>query len=179
MAVPEIVYKGTTFTATIVCVQNPPPTWVGELRLTRTGASDIVIAGTDGGDGKTHVFTVAAAVTATWTAAVYNWSFLVTSGATVILKQQGQLEVQAINGTVTELVAAKNNLAAAEAEMVERTTGKPQSYSIKDRSLSRMSLTELMATVSYWRRRVKELTDEQQCSETRGNRRITYGSFSQ
>jgi hypothetical protein len=178
MAVPSTVFRSITFLAEVACEAYPPTNYTGSLRLSQAGQSDIVIAGSDKGDGKTFVFTAAAATTATWGLGSWFWTVTAAAGGDVFVVATGSLTVAALNTVTTDLQAAINSLAEAEAELKARVEGKAQSYSIKDRSLSRMSVAELMTAISYWRRRVQDLAAAQTCGTAKGNPRITYGSFS-
>ena len=179
MPVPETVYQGTTFAADIVCHQYPPEVWSGELRLTRAGETDISLTGTDAGDGKTHIFTATPAVTDTWAAGQWNWAFIATDGTDAYLVQRGSLAVEEINGTATDLQAAKDKLTAAEAELEARVSGKPYMLNWRDSSITRMTTAELMDAIAYWRRKVNELqrAADLVCPTKTGNRRITYARF--
>lgn len=178
MAVPATVYQSTTFAAEIVCSAYPPEIWTGELRLSKAGESDISIAGTSTGDGKTHAFTALPAATALWVVGAWNWSFIVTDGTDTFLVQRGGLAVEEIGGSATELEQAKDYLAQVRSALGS-AQGKVSSYSIKDRSLTNRSISELIQLESYWQRRVNDLTiaNDLTCASKVGNRRITYGAF--
>lgn len=176
MPVPNLIYQGTTFAADIVCPQRPPTEWTGTLRLTKTGQPDINIIGT--GSGNKYTFTATPAQTEGWLAGRWNWAFIVTDGTNTFLQANGSLTVAEINGSATELEAAKDALTEVR-EALKQASGQASSYSIKDRSLSRRSVQELLQLESYWVRRVQDLQAQvdSKCNTKTGNRRITYGAF--
>lgn len=176
MPVPNTVFQGTTFEADIVCPQRPPSAWTGTLRLTKTGQTDINIIGS--GVGNKHIFTATPAQTQTWLAGRWNWTFLVTDGTDVFVIHQGSLTVAEINGAETALEAAKDAIHEVR-EALKQASGQPSSYSIKDRSLTRRTVDELLKLESYWQRRIQDLQADvdAKCNTKTGNRRITYGRF--
>ena len=152
--------------------------FTGEYRLSGSVGPTIEIEATNT-DG---VFAVDEKpdVTELWAAGFYSWLFIVTDETDTFEVASGTIEIVALDSTGDALGDAKTYLEQAETELAARSSGKASSYSIKDRSLTRMSVTELLNAISYWRRRVTELEkalSQSKCK--RSQRRITYGRFSQ
>lgn len=151
--------------------------WTGVYKLNAAGLAEIEIATTR--TGEVYSVDQKPNVTDLWAAGSYTWAFIVTDGTDKFVVASGFINIIAFNATGNPLADAKGYLDQAEQELAERTTGKPSSYSIKDRSLTRMSADELMRSISYWRNRVNTLTaqaERERCKSSK--RRITYGRFS-
>jgi hypothetical protein len=176
MGVPATVYQGTTFQAELNCPKYSNTIYTGKLLLTRTGEDDIEIVGTSGSSQWQYLFTATATETADWTAGSWNWSFIVTDGTDVFVSATGSILVEEINGKQSELDAAKASLVEVRAALAV-ASGQSTSYNIKDRSLTRRSVEDLLRLESYWLRRVQELEIDAACKLKRGNRRITYATF--
>lgn len=176
MAVPSEVYQGINFVAEVDCTKYPSSDYTGKLTLSKAGESNIVITGNAASNGNAHEFSATAATTATWPAGAWSWTATAELGANAYLITTGTLTISALNGQTNALMDAKAALAEAEVEL-RAAQVRASSYSIKDRSLSRVSLNDLRGVVDYWRNRVKQLqaADDRACG--RGNRSITYGAF--
>lgn len=150
--------------------------WTGAYKLNAAALAQITIPTTRSG----AVYTVDQKpnVTDVYAAGAYTWIFSVTDGTDTFIADSGFISIIAFNATGNPLADAQKYLDQAEQELAERTTGKPSSYSIKDRSLTRMSADELIRAVSYWRQRVNILeakTERERCRTS--TRRITYARF--
>jgi len=178
MAIPETVYQSTTFAASIACSDYPSSEWDGELRLVQSGSSDIELTGTAADDGVTHEFSADTTATDGWAAGSWNWAFIATKGLDTFVAARGELTVTAIGADKTELASAKETLADVRAA-IALASGRPSSYSIKDRSLTHKPVSELLQLESYFSRRVFDLQTQadRDCSEKTGNRRIIYAKF--
>jgi hypothetical protein len=149
--------------------------WTATYKLNGSGLSTITITAT--GSGTTHTVDEKPATTTGWAAGSYVWHLQVSDGTDTFELDNGTIEIVAENATGNQLLDAQNYLAAAEAELGERVTGKPSSYSIKDRSLTRMGEAELRKTITYWRKRVQVLEDAERRRKGQRSKRIISARF--
>jgi len=149
--------------------------WSASYVLNAAGLSTITIATT--GSGNTFTVDAKPATTSAWTAGKYVWYLKVSDGTDIFEVDSGTIEILAENATGDDLLDARSYLSAAEAELDERTSGKASSYSIKDRSLTRASVEDLMKIVAYWRRRVNDLEQQERIRKGKKSKRITYSRF--
>jgi hypothetical protein len=109
-------------------------------------------------DGDVFAVTVAAATTAAWPPADYEWVATVTDGTTVATVGTGVLTVLYNPGTATAAVdvrsQAQRNLDALDAVMEGRMTNDVASYTIGGRQLSRMGAEDLLLFHKYWKGKV-------------------------
>lgn len=143
--------------------------------LNAAGLSTINISATL--TGKSLTVDAKPATTTGWAAGTYAWYLKVTDGTDTFEVDTGTIKIIAENATGNDLIDARAYLASAETELAARTTGKAESYSIKDRSLTRASAEELMAIISYWRKRVTTLEDQERARKGKASKRITYARF--
>ena len=124
----------------------PADSWVLTYALVREGSQEEITA-TDNGDG-THAITIAAAITAAYTAGMYSWQAYVTKAAERYLADAGELEVladfasQSTGHDGRSLV--KQTLDALEATILGRASSDQLSMSIQGRSIARVPPTELL-----------------------------------
>jgi len=147
------------------------------LSITSATEATITLAAT--GDGSTYTVSADATVTALWAVGDYTWAFTATLGDNTYLIQTGALTIAALTTVPqTDLASAETALADVRAALA-LASGQSVSYSIKDRSLTRRTVSELISLESYWQRRVNDLTATQDsaCDSKTGNRRITYATF--
>ncbi len=149
--------------------------WSLEYRLNATDLSTIQISTT--GSGTTYTVDHDSTVTGAWAAGTYTWTLIATKGDDKHVLDTGLIEVVAFDATGNDLIDAQNNLDKAETELAARAEGKASSYSIKDRSLTRADVDELMKIVSYWRKRVKALKSREARRKGRANPNISYVRF--
>lgn len=143
--------------------------------LNAAGLSTITISATL--SGTTLTVDAKPATTTSWAAGTYAWYLKVTDGTDTFEVDSGTIKILAENATGNDLLDAKSYLADAETELAARTTGKAESYSIKDRSLTRASAEELMQIIAYWRKRVSVLEDQERIAKGRKSNRITLARF--
>ena len=118
------------------------------------------INGPAGEEATTRVFTVTegvatipAVTTATFLPGLYDWVLIRLSDDETFTVESGTLSaiVRADLRTNQEKSHARKTLEAIEAVLEDRATLTQQSYSIKDRSLSRHSLAELLELRKYYK----------------------------
>jgi len=98
--------------------------------------------------GSTHTFSVGAATTAGYRAGRYGWRLRVTDGTTVTTVESGFAEVKSNPATSTKNDTrswARRTLDAVEAFLEGNATTAQASMSVQGRSISRWSLSELLA----------------------------------
>lgn len=152
-------------------------TWTATYTLNAAGLAQITFNASAGSTTQEHVVNVSAATTTNWAAGTYAWYLTVTDGTSIFEIDQGTIEILSATATGNDLLDAKANLAAAEAELVARTSGKANSYSIKDRSLTRMSESELLNAIKYWRAKVQTLTEQERIRKGGKSKRLIYSRF--
>lgn len=116
------------------------------LRLEGDGTDEIEITANE--DGQDYLVEVASATTAAYTAGRYHWQAYITrsSDSERITVDRGVLEVIADRdeSTADPRSHVKKTLDALEATIEGRATKADQGYTIEGRSLSRMSMDELI-----------------------------------
>jgi hypothetical protein len=103
-------------------------------------------------DASTNKATIAASDTENFLAGKYNWVLIQTDGTVVNSVDSGYFiaEVRADLQVNQQKSHARKVLEAIEAVLENRATHEQQSYSIKDRSLSRHSLPDLIELRKYY-----------------------------
>lgn len=131
----------------------PANGWVLSYAIVRDGIR-LAVTGTNNGDG-THLVTLSAATTATWTPGQYAWQAYVTKAATSerYTVASGQLKVEAnfATGAVDARSHAQKTLDALEATLEGRASSDQLAYSIGGRSISKMNPEQLLS----WRDKYK------------------------
>lgn len=127
------------------------------LKRAAAASAPVIITATE--NGSAYEATLPAADTANLTPGVWNWDAYMTrsSDAARVKIGSGQIEVTpnfASSSSDTRSHARKM-LAAIEALLEGRSTADVNSYSIKDRSLTKMTPQELMEWRNYYRREVQ------------------------
>ena len=102
-------------------------------------------------DGTGFAITIPAATTATFAAGEYYYRGRVTDGTTVKTVSEGTLRVTATNSVYDELLHVTATLAAIEAVIQGRASKDQEEYSIKDRSLKRTPIPELLTLKSHYK----------------------------
>lgn len=146
---PLSVYAGDTVAWTKSLTDYPASVWTLAYAFVRDGGS-ISITATASGD--THSVSVAAATTAAWIPAEYTWTSYATSGAVRHIVETGGIVVKANpeSGGYDARSQVKRTLDAVRALIEGRTVSDVSSYSIGGRSISKMSITELLTWKSKY-----------------------------
>lgn len=157
MAVPSTLTAGDTWSWTYTAEDYPADTWTGTWYF--VGAERVFeVAGTP--SGTDHAGTLAPSVTAGIEPGRYAYRFRVTDGSTVATIGPGYLDVEADPAYVKATDPrshARKVLDAIEAVLERRATHDQASYSIGNRSLSRMSIGELLT----WRDKYKSMVQSE------------------
>lgn len=100
---------------------------------------------------------VASTVTASYIPGLYDWVIVETDGTKIFTKETGTVPVVLRSDLNLQQKKSTNRviLEAIEAVMTNTATFETQSYSIKGRSLSRHSLSELRDLYNYYKRLVE------------------------
>lgn len=135
----------------------------------------------DNGDGR-FLVEVAAADTASYTAGVYQWQAYVTSGAERYRVDEGSTTVRQNFAAHSSGLDARSHfrktLDALEALMEGKATKDQLSYSIGGRSIQRMTMSEVLEAMSYYRRKVKAEERRERIANGKGSGRRIMQRFS-
>lgn len=155
MGVPSSIYAGDTvkFNIPSTAAYNSGASWVGTFTLKHnTGNDAISVTGVADGSGGWN-FTITAAQTANLHVQVHWWQLYVTKTAERYTLGQGELLVLAnipnAGTTYNGKSQAQIDLESVQAEMRARITGGGvQEYTIGNRSLKKVPMTDLIALES-------------------------------
>ena len=157
---PSSVYAGDTVAWTKSLNDYPATAWTLYYALQRDGGSISIEASAD---GNTHSVSVAAATTATWVPATYQWTAYVSDGTNRYTVETGEITIKPnpTAGGYDTRGYAKRMLDAIEALLEGRATSDVSSYSIGGRSLSKMSVSELV----QWRQKFRREYESEKAAE--------------
>lgn len=133
----------------------PAGTWTLTYYLRNAAGKIDITAGSSGTD---HAVDVAAATTKGWTAGHYDGQGVVTSGTDRTLVWQGRIEVLpnfALAGSYDNRTHARKTLEAIQAVIENRATLDQQEYTIGNRSLKRMPISDLIKLEQTYLGRVR------------------------
>ena len=155
LQIPQKITAGDSFKITGSIDDYRSDTWTATLYL--TGGEKISIVAT--ADGTGYQLYKAAADTVSWTAGIYNFALTVSDGTDTYSIESGQLEIVQradLQATGDKTSHAQKVLIAIEATIEGRASLDQSSYSIAGRSLSRMSIDELLKFRDYYKKKVNE-----------------------
>lgn len=144
MSEPTTIHAGDTWEWTRTEAEYPAGTWSLTYHLRNASAAYNVTATAD---GTTHSVSVPAATTATYKPGRYDWIARVTDGTDTFTVDTGSLTILpnlGATGAQDGRSYERRVLDAIEAVLEGRASHDQASYSIGNRSLSRMSIAELM-----------------------------------
>jgi len=147
---------GTSLIFTRSFGSYPADTWTLSYALRNTTAAPIDITAT--ADGKTHSINEAIAITETWTAGDYAMRGYVTDGTDRHLVYDGRITIApylAGEMAIDTRTHARKMLDAIEAGLIAAAGSDVVSYSINNRSFTRVSQTEAQTQFDYWKRKVR------------------------
>ena len=152
---PSSIVQGETLTFTkSLSDYLPADSWVLSYALVNA-SGQITFTASDNGDG-THLVDEAPATTAAYTVGTYKYQAKVTGGTDVFLVGEGSIEVEtsfaAASSGYDDRSHVKKVLDALEATILGKASSDQLSYSIGNRSLSKMSPAELLD----WRSRYEQ-----------------------
>lgn len=164
LAVPSELTVGDTWSFTLSIPDYERPTWTATLYLQNESGN---ISVSSSGAGPDHVFSVAAATTAAYTAGKYRWRVRVSDGTTKVTVDEGWITVNpdpGASGSRDLRTWAQRTLEAIEATLEGRATTDQLSMQIRDRSIARTPVPELVA----WRDQLRNEVRAQESAEKKG-----------
>jgi hypothetical protein len=162
--VPTTLTAGNTWRWTLDLSSYPADTWTATVYFTNSSA---IFSAVGAASGTAHAFTVAAATTATRKAGRYTWVVRVTDGTIVETVDEGATDVEAdpaSSATRDTRTWARKTLEAVEAFLAGNATTAQASMTIRDRSISRWSLSEL----TKWRDQLRAEVRTEESAENHG-----------
>ncbi len=155
----EIITQGETYKFSIELTDYPSPPWDSTMLFTSADNAYEVI-GTSTGTG--HEFKIAPAVTATYVDGDYRYRIVVTDGTDVYTANAGYMTV-ALDPTVpgNSMTHVEKTLYALNQTIEGKATSDILSYSIRGRSISRMSPEELLS----WRDKYLQFFQQEQIEQ--------------
>lgn len=164
---PTLVVAGTTLKF-IRDYDLDPASWTSTAYFTNSANSYSVTA-SDNGDGR-FLFNASAAVTTAWVAGDYKLSIQSTDGSETYVIEAGSVLVEPALGSATDVRShAKKVLDALEAMLEGKASQDQLSYSIRGRSLSRMSPAELLDWRDRYRSEVNREKQKEDIKNGLGN----------
>lgn len=129
----------------------PSATWTAKLSLS-DGQERYEITSTDNGDGQVHLFYQPSANTSSWKPGHYRYVMAVTNGIDRYTLENGEFEIKGnlFDGAVDDRSMVKKILDQLNDRIMGRTQSSEQSYSIAGRSISKMTLAELMEAQKFY-----------------------------
>lgn len=164
--VPNSLIAGDTWSWTRDLAEYPAPTWVLTYHFSSVAGSFDAVGTADGTE---HVFTVPAATSAAYKADRYRWVARATSGVLAYTVDQGWVDVVANPASRTRGDSrshARKVLDAIEATLEGRASSDQMSISIAGRTISRISIPDLMLLRDRYRAEVRSV--EQPAGTGRG-----------
>lgn len=131
-------------------------------------------------DGTTHTFTIAAGTTAGYDAGKYRWRLLATSAGVRVTVEQGEVEVLPDPASTTNYdyrTSARVVLDNIEAYLRDPSSLNAAGYAINGRSISRYSMTELIALKSQMKAEVQREDAAERINAGLGSPRRLYVRF--
>lgn len=146
---PSAVYAGDTIAWTKSLPDYPASQWTLTYALMRAGVAYTVTATAN---GDLHEVSVPASTSDDWTPGEYTWMATVTSGATRHTVESGAITIRANPQGASHDARSqvKRMLDAINALIEGRATSDVSSYSIGGRSLTKLSISELLTWKSKY-----------------------------
>jgi hypothetical protein len=158
-SLPSELIAGDTWQWTRSFADYPAGTWTATVYFEMVGSQLNAAAAPS---GTTFSFSIAASITSGKKAGRYKWWVRVTDGTISVTVEEGWLNVNpdpAGTGSRDHRSFARRALDAIEATLEGRATSDQMNMTIKDRSISRIPLNELMTLRTQLRQEVR--TEEQ------------------
>lgn len=167
LAIPLQLTVGDTWAFTLSIGEYPRPTWTATAYFRTDSEKFSAIAG---GAGPDQVFSVPAVTTADYKAGKYRWQVRVSDGTTKITLDEGWISVlpdPAATGNSDPRGFARQTLDALESWLLGNAATAMLSNQIKDRSITRHSLTE----IRQWRNELRAQIRAEESAEKKGRGR--------
>jgi hypothetical protein len=160
--IPASLIAGDTWRWTLALAGYDAQTWTAVVYFTNAGD---VFNATATADGTSHAFSIPAATTADYKAGRYAWTVRVTSGAIVETALTGSVEVTPDPTVKRDTRSnARITLEAVQCFLRGNATTAQASMTLKDRSVSRWSLAELL----QWEKDLKAQVRTEEAAATGG-----------
>lgn len=175
--VPESLIAGDTWTWTRALPQYAGPTWAATVYF-ENSVRQFSVAGS--ASGTTHTFTIARVTTADYQPGEYRWRLSVTDGTSRYTIEQGRTVVlpdPAAAGTIDTREHPRKVLAAIEAYLENPANLSAASFSVRDRTLGRYTLTEILKMRDLYRAEVAALDAAERSAAGLGSNRRAYVRF--
>lgn len=147
-AMPDVIRKGDSYEIKVSDGNFPSPTWTLTLYMVgATNNANVIATQEPPSTGSDHLITLTTSITDALTAESTSWEWKVTDGSTVTTIDQGRLEVEANFASVgasDQRSHARKVLDAICALIEGRASKDQEEYTIKDRSLKRMPMEDLL-----------------------------------
>lgn len=146
--------------------EYPSATWAATLSISN-GKKHYTITGTDNGDGQLHYFYLAGNGSAAWEPGHYRFVITVTDGADRYTIENGDIEIKGnlALGAYDDRSQTKKILDQLNERIDGSSLRDDQSYSIAGRSISRMSINELIDAQKVYSARYKSEVRKQRRKE--------------
>lgn len=155
ITLPAEITAGLDFQTVLQLADYPAPAWGVTLHLRGPQAIDLVATAS----GAYHALTADAAATTGWEAGAYWYSLRATSGKTTKELQRGQVTVladlAAMTGPFDGRSQAERSLEAINAVLEKRASRDQQRYTINNRELWRMSVSDLLKLRAHFAAQVR------------------------
>lgn len=139
----------------------PAGTWVLSYTIANGNNTYTLASGAEvTADGTGFAVNIPAEVTDAFAAGEYYYRGRVTDGITVKTVSEGTLRITATNSVYDELLHVATTLAAIEAVIQGRASKDQEEYSIKDRSLKRTPISELLELKKHYKAEKNRLSRE-------------------
>lgn len=164
---PDEIRKGDSFTVKFSDGTYPAPTWTLTAYLVGATNNANVVATADGTD---HLLSFTTAFTDALTVEDTSWEWKVTDSTDVVTVDDGRLSVTANFATVgasDQRSHARKVLDLIRAVIEKRATKDQLEYAIKDRSIKKMTVEDLMELENEYAKRV---ANEERNEKGQGNK---------
>lgn len=156
---PSKIYQGDTVTWKKT-VDDYPASAGWTLKYAIQGPTNVGVISASA-DGAAHLIEIAKATTAGWTAGDYWYQAFVEDGTERVTLYRGQFElVKSLDTGISGAYDGKSHyqtvLSALKATLEGKASKDQLSYSIRGRSISRMTLTEITDAIATYERLVKK-----------------------
>lgn len=173
--VPSSAIIGDTWEWQREYADNPAPTWAVVFYFDGPAGN---FSANATANGTAHKVTIPAATTGAYAAGRYRWEARASSGGVVSTIDAGWLDVVAsvaAGGQQDRRNWLERAIDSIQAVIEERATTDQAAFTIRDRSVSRMTWKELTEALAWARTELAKVNEAQ--SPTKGRGRYIYGRF--
>ncbi len=172
-AMPASMVQGDTLSMLMTLGDYDASTWTLTYTLVKD-AKQITFSGSDDGSGN-HEFSILPTTTTDWSAGTYHYQGRVSDGTDTHTVDTGSIEIKASFADHTSGLDARSStkqiLDALEATIQGKASKDQLSYSIAGRSISRMSMSEILEAYDYFKREYQRIVSEDKIAAGMGTGR--------